>query len=165
MLAKNYGIEIIQDYNQVDGFNRYPQDMMGEYLQSIEEGLDIEKYKNLFESVAALEPGEIKTKFSDIIFDIILNADVRSDYKYNEPSDIKEIKALRKPYIFEKNILDGETLRKKIHGAWMGRAVGCLLGKPFEGIRSDENHNVNFLSVELVSYFTSYNGSNHIAKR
>lgn len=138
MLAKNYGIEIIQDYNQVDGFNRYPQDIMGEYLQSIEEGLDIEKYKNLFESVAALEPGKIKTKFSDIIFDIILNADVRSDYKYNEPSDIKEIKALRKPYIFEKNIPDGETLRKKIHGAWMGRAVGCLLGKPVECIRSDE---------------------------
>ncbi len=138
MFAKNYGIEIKPDFNHVDGFNRYPQDIMGEYKQSIEEGLDIEEYKDLFEAVAALEPGEYKTKLSDIIFDIVMNADIKADYNYNEPSDFNEIKVLQKLHDFEKNIPDGETLRKKIHGAWMGRAVGCLLGKPIEGIRSDE---------------------------
>ncbi len=138
MFAKNYGIEIKPDYNHVDGFNRYPQDIMGEYNQSIEEGLDIEKYKDLFEAVAALEPGENKTKLSDVIFDIVMNADIKADYKYKEPSDLNEIKALRNPHTFEENAPDDDTLRKKILGAWTGRAVGCLLGKPIEGIRSNE---------------------------
>ena len=31
-----------------------------------------------------------------------------------------------------------EELRDKIHGAWMGRICGCLLGKTVEGIRTDE---------------------------
>ena len=138
MFAKNYGIEIKPDYNQVDGFNRYPQDIMLEYVQSIEEGLDIEKHKDFFASVAAMEPSEEKTKQSDIIFDIVLNADIRADYKYNEPSELKEIKALRTPHEFEKCVPDEEMLKKKLLGAWTGRAVGCLLGKPVECIRSDE---------------------------
>ena len=138
MFAKNYGTEIKPDYNQVDGFNRYPQDIMLEYNQSIEEGLDIEKHKDLFCAVAAMEPSEQKTKLSEVIFDIVLNADMRADYKYNEPSDLKEIKALRVAHEFEKSVPDEETLKKKLLGAWTGRAIGCLLGKPVECIRSDE---------------------------
>lgn len=138
MFAKIYNTEIKTDYNNIDGLNRYPQDIMAEYNQSIEEGLDIEKYKAVFEAVAALEPGEYKTRMSDVIYEMVINADMQPDYKYNEPSDLKEIKALRKLYEFEKNMPDEETLRKKILGAWTGRACGCLLGKPVEGIRSDE---------------------------
>ena len=46
MFAKNYGVEIEQDYYDVNGFNRYPSDAMLEYNQSIEEGLElIAKYE------------------------------------------------------------------------------------------------------------------------
>ncbi len=138
MFAKIYNTEIRTDYNNVGGFNRYPQDIMAEYNQSIEEGLDIEKYKGAFEAVAALEPGEYKTRMSDIIYEMVINAEMQPDYKYNEPSELKEIKALRASYDFEKTMPDEEMLRKKILGAWTGRACGCLLGKPVEGIRSDE---------------------------
>lgn len=138
MFAKIYDTEIKFDYNNIDALNRYPQDMMAEYIQSIEEGLDVEKYKGLFEAVAALEPGEYKTRMSDIVYEMVVNAEMQPDYKYNEPSNLKEIKALRNPHEFEKKMPDDETLRKKIHGAWMGRACGCLLGKPIECIRSDE---------------------------
>lgn len=138
MFAKIYNSEIEIDYNNVDALNRYPSDIMAEYNQSIEEGLDIEKYKTLFEGVSALESGEIKSKLSDIIYEIVINADMRPDYKYNEPSDLEGIRALRKEYSFKSKAPDEETLRKKILGAWMGRACGCLLGKPIEGIRSDE---------------------------
>ncbi len=126
------------DYNNVDGFNSYPSDIMKEYVQSVEEGLDVEKYKSLFEAVSKLENGEYKTRLSDVIFDMVLNAPVRKDYKYNEPSELKEIKALRKHHDFEAVIPDNDTLRKKLLGAWTGRACGCLLGKPVECIRSDE---------------------------
>lgn len=138
MFAKIYNTNIKPDYNNTEGLNRYPQDIMAEYNQSIEEGLDIEKYKSLFEAVAALEPGEYKTRMSDIIYETVINADMQPDYKYNEPSDLNGIKALRQAHDFEKNVPDEKTLRKKILGAWTGRACGCLLGKPVEGIRSDE---------------------------
>lgn len=138
MFAKIYNSEIKVDYNNVDALNRYPNDIMAEYQQSIEEGFDVEQYKDLFEAVAALKPGEYKTKLSDVIFEMVINSKIRSDYKYNEPVSLDEIKALRKEHKFEENMPDAETLRKKLLGAWTGRACGCLLGKPVEGIRSDE---------------------------
>ena len=138
MFAKIYNKEIKIDYNHVDGFNRYPSDLKTEYVQSVEEGLDIEKYKGLFDAVSAMPNGEYKTRMSDIIYEMVINAKIRSGYKYNEPSTLKEIKSLRNPHEFEATVPDSETLRKKILGAWTGRAVGCLLGKPIECIRSDE---------------------------
>lgn len=138
MFAKIYNTEIKVNYNHTEEFNRYPSDIMAEYNQCIEEGLDMEKHKALFESVAALENGEIKTRMSDLIFETVINADMHCDYKYNEPNELDAIKALRKPHEFDTVEPDEESLRKKLLGAWTGRACGCLLGKPVEGIRSDE---------------------------
>ncbi len=138
MIFKSYNTDLKIDYNNVDGLNRYPADVMAEYNQSIEEGLDIEKYKSLFEAVAAMPRGEYKTRMSDVLFELVMNADIRSDYKYNEPSSLGEIRAARKLHKFDAKVPDAETLRKKLLGAWTGRACGCLLGKTVEGIRSDE---------------------------
>ena len=138
MFIKIYGTEMEIDYKNVDALNRYPSDIMAEYNQSTEEGLDLEKHKSLFESVAAMEDGEMKTRMSDLIFETVINADMRSDYPYNEPCDLEGIKALRVAHEFAQTMPDKETLRKKLLGAWTGRACGCLLGKPVEGIRSDE---------------------------
>ena len=138
MLAEIYNQEIKIDYNQPDGFNRYPSDIKAEYIQSLEEGLDIEKHKELFNAVASMPDGEQKNRMSDIIFETVIKSGIRAGYKYNEPSSYEEIRALRKPYIFEEKKPDSKALRKKILGAWTGRAVGCLLGKPVECIRSDE---------------------------
>ncbi len=138
MFAKNYNQEIKIDYNHADGFNRYPSDLMTEYIQSMEEGLDIEKYKSLFEAVSELDNGEYKTRMSDVIYEMVINAKMQKDYKYTEPNEWEEIKKLRKTHDFDAVMPDEETLRKKLLGAWTGRAVGCLLGKPVEGIRSNE---------------------------
>lgn len=137
-MAKNNNPKIKIDYNNGDGFNSYPSDLMKEYVQSCEEGLDVEKYKSLFEAVSQLDNGEYKTRMSDVLFDIVLNADMREGYKYNEPNELDEIKALRKLHELESVMPDNDTLRKKLLGAWTGRACGCLLGKPIECIRSDE---------------------------
>ena len=138
MFSKVYNTEIKIDYKNVDALGSYHSDLMKEYVQSVEEGLDIEKYKDLFETVSALKDGEIKKKLSDILFEIVINADMQKGYAYNEPSSLKEIKKLRKSHSFEMKIPDEETLRKKLLGAWTGRACGCLLGKPIECIRTDE---------------------------
>ena len=138
MFLKAYGTEVKIDYNNIDGLNSYPSDLMKEFVQSVEEGLDIEKYRALFEAVSALGNGEYKTRLSDVVFDMVMDAPIRKDYKYNEPSTLKEIRKLRKEYEFETVMPDEQTLRNKILGAWTGRACGCLLGKPVECIRSNE---------------------------
>jgi ADP-ribosylglycohydrolase len=55
-------------------------------------------------------------------------------FAYEEPSTLEEIKALRPdgPRRMEISISD-EDLYDRIHGAWLGRAAGCSLGKPVEG--------------------------------
>lgn len=57
MFSKSYNTELKTYYNNVDDFNRYPNDIMAEYKQSVEEGLDIEMHKELFESVSKMENG------------------------------------------------------------------------------------------------------------
>ena len=134
MFSKIYNTELKINYNPFDDFNRYAFDISAEYNQSVEEGLDIEEHKALFEAVQNMPNGEEKTKMSDVIFELVMNSKIREDYKYNEPNELDEIMALRKHYEFEAQMPDKETLRKKLLGAWTGRAVGCLLGKPLEGI-------------------------------
>lgn len=138
MFSKIYNAEIKTDYNHADDFTRYHKDIMAEFNQSIEEGLDLEKYKSLFETISKMENGEEKAKKSDELFMLVMEASLRKDYKYNEPNEIEKIKELRKKHEFSQKDPDAETLKKKIYGAWVGRACGCLLGKPVECIRSDE---------------------------
>ena len=138
MFSKIYDTQIKIDYNQKDGFNRYLFDIMDEYNQCIEEGIDVEKHKALFESVAAMENGEEKARRSDEIFSLVMDSAIREGYKYNEPNNLGEIRKLRKAHDFQSYSTDNETLRKKLLGAWTGRACGCFLGKTVEGMRSNE---------------------------
>lgn len=130
-------MSIKPNYEKMDGCNFYPADIMVEYKQCTDEGLDIEKYKELFEFVSKLSQDEISDDLGDVIFKIISEAPMRADYEFNEPSDLDGIKALRKPYPI-KGTVNRDTLESKIYGAWLGRICGCMLGKTVEGIRSNE---------------------------
>lgn len=125
------------NYPNLHPWESYFCDLEIEYQQSVEEGLDIEAYKGVFDAVAALPKNEAKMKFADTIFEIVMNAGTVEGYKYDEPSDYAEICALRS----EKKPLpevDAASLEAKIRGAWMGRICGCLLGKTVEGVRTDK---------------------------
>lgn len=128
---------VLPDYNPNKG-ELYSDELMIEYMQCIDEGLDVEHLKPLFEAVAALDSEPNREKLADVLFDYVLNAPMRADYKYNEPSEIEEIRALRKPYEFSRKAPDDAALKNRIHGAWLGRVCGCLLGKPVEGMRAHE---------------------------
>ncbi len=130
-------MSIKPNYEKMDGCDFYPADIMVEYKQCTDEGLDIEKYKELFEFVSKLSRDEIANDLGDVIFKIVSEAPMRADYEFNEPSDLDGIKALRKPYPI-KGTVNRDALKSKIHGAWLGRICGCMLGKTVEGIRSNE---------------------------
>jgi hypothetical protein len=57
----------------------------------------------------------------------------RSDWPYDEPSALPAIRQSRPtPIRLPAFYLAEDELRNKIHGAWLGRVVGCILGKPLE---------------------------------
>lgn len=128
--------QIKPQYQNVHDWEFYASNLPTEYRQSIEEGLDIEQYENLFHSVARLPKNETKKRLGDVLFEIVLNAKQKEDYKYTEPSGLEEIKALREPYEYGKR--EAGDIEEKIYGAWMGRICGCMLGKTVECIHTDE---------------------------
>ena len=127
----------------------YEKELMVEFQQSMDEGIDIEKYKGLFQEISKMPEGIFKKRISDVIFDVIINSPKAENYLYNEPSDLESIKALRKEYNFTPKAIDKNTIERKIKGAWFGRICGCLLGKPIEGIRTKE---LLFLLKETENY-------------
>ncbi|MDD6734991.1 MAG: ADP-ribosylglycohydrolase family protein [Clostridiales bacterium] len=124
-------------YSGMSDWEFYSSGIMIDYEQSVDEGLDIKKYKDLFFAVSKLPKDEIKKKLGDVLFEIINNAETTKGYKYKEPSELAAITALRKEYkIIPK--AETESTESKIYGAWMGRICGCMLGKTVEGIRTNE---------------------------
>jgi len=124
-------------YQNIHDWEFYSSNLLTEYQQSVDEGLDIEIYKDVFSSVSRLPKGEIKKKLGDVLFEIIISSDIKEGYPYNEPSEIGQIQAMRRgkttplPH-------DSSTFKNKLHGAWLGRICGCMLGKTVEGIRIAE---------------------------
>ncbi len=51
-----------------------------------------------------------------------------------EPDELEDIRRTWSEPPVLSHAVDRETLLDKIHGAWLGRAAGCLLGKPVEKI-------------------------------
>ncbi len=123
-------------YANIHDWEFYSSNLMTEYIQSVDEGLDIEAYRDVFESISRLPKDETKKKLGDVLFEITANAKQKDGYKYLEPTELSAIKDLRKPFQYKKHPVN--NLENKIEGAWIGRICGCLLGKTVEGIRTDE---------------------------
>lgn len=117
-------------------FVDYANELNNEYEQCLDEGLEIEQYKDLLFTIKNMPKSEFKEKLADTVGEMIPNLPQKPDFPYNEPSDLYEIKSLRNTSLWtaKKDVTD---LGKKIAGAWYGRISGCLLGKPIEGIRDE----------------------------
>jgi len=58
----------------------------------------------------------------------------RADFQYIEPTQIDEIlKNASTDHSSSIKIPKDEILVDRLHGAWLGRCVGCIMGKPVEG--------------------------------
>ena len=124
-------------YKNLHDWEFYASNLKTEYQQSIEEGLDIEAYKDVFYSVSMLPKGEIKKRFGDVLSDVVLSAKTMDGYPYVEPSDLEQIKMMRQG-ADERYSYDKEKIKDKIYGAWLGRICGCMLGKSVEGVRTND---------------------------
>ena len=114
----------------VSGYEAYSAVLPAEYRQCTDEGLDVSCYKDLFAAAAKMPEDENKERISDILFDITLNASVKRDYKYTEPSEYNEIVKLCKPYDFPVIPFTEEELEKKLRGHGRGALAAVFWASP-----------------------------------
>ncbi len=129
---------IFPDFEGIHEWEAYSKNLELEYRQSTEEGYDLTLWQEMFTAAAKLPDCREKEQFADILFQAAMNAEMVPGYEYQEPSGLSEIKALRKEHPVDSKPVSNAALKEKIRGAWLGRIIGCLLGKPIEGIRTNE---------------------------
>ena len=78
-------------YGHQGHWEAYEEDLMVEYRQCMEEGKDIEPYRQLFEAVHQMPAGACKTRMADVLFDLQLSLPKRPEYAYTEPDDMEEL--------------------------------------------------------------------------
>lgn len=98
-----------------------------EIVQRGEEGCDVAGCKDKWE-----QAGEDEGKLS-ALYDELAKLEPQASFPYEEPSDLESIRKLRPdgPRKLSAGYSDEEWLDRH-YGAWLGRSVGCALGKPLE---------------------------------
>jgi len=116
-------------------------DLLNELAQLAEEGRDVPpELERRTRELAARGDEHLATpegqQQAGALLDETIALPTRHGYPFVEPSDLEGIRAQRAGSVSLPSAwLDSATLRDKIHGAWLGRAYGCYLGKPVEGLR------------------------------
>ena len=111
-----------------------PEAVLGlEIAQRREEGCDVGGFEERLAGIAARDPSE-KERLMNGLWGELSSLVPRGDFPYVEPSDLHSIQAARPdgPRSMGVSISEGEY-RDRVLGAWLGRCVGCVLGKPVEG--------------------------------
>lgn len=101
-----------------------------ELVQMHEEGFQVDEFMEpmrLVDRMSFKELGELYLKLKE--------AEPKPNYPYVEPTGLKELKHRRPkgPRLLDVDISSKE-LENRLMAAWLGRCVGCLLGKPVEGL-------------------------------
>ncbi len=113
-------------------------DIETELRQCDDEGRDLSGLQGEIDRVRSLDLQDPSNQpVAEQLLDATIAAPTKRDYAYHEPSDLDGIRAARpanRPMLPSLNLTDSE-LEDRVHGAWTGRCVGCLLGKPVEGWR------------------------------
>jgi len=109
-----------------------------ELRQLAEEGCDTWEMERQVE-LASREDEPEQRKKARALCEALERLTPAADFPYDEPSDLEGIRARRPdgPRRIAVRLTD-EQLDAKTLGAWLGRAAGCMLGKPVEGWSRDK---------------------------
>ncbi len=115
-------------------------DLEGEYLQLQEEGKDTTSIETEYQALKELDLDQDWSLQPRIHAFLEQGQQLpnHADYPYEEPSDLESIRAARPdgPRRFTTKLTEND-LYDRIHGAWVGRCAGNLLGKPVESWHSE----------------------------
>ena len=115
------------DFSELIGLVR------NEIIQRRQEGCDVEAIEERVEHALMRTDGLKGVELYAILHGLEWLQPAES-FPYVEPSTLEEIRAERPdgPRRMQLTLTDAQVL-DRIHGAWLGRAAGCTLGKPVEG--------------------------------
>ncbi len=131
-----------------------------ELIQSKDEGLNVAaeelKFKDIQTKANSLAVDKLQAEAKQVLQELALKKP-SDELNNNEPNDLTDIrKTLGSSQKLSLADLDSDATYNAILGAWLGRAGGCLLGKPIEryhrtAIREMLESNDNW---PLDNYFT-----------
>jgi ADP-ribosylglycohydrolase len=111
-----------------------------ELVQASEEGKEVGLFQQELNRIKMLPEEQCTVELQNVYHEMT-NAKIRTDYPYSEPTELMKIRSERNRLVVpEKNgtNLSRQELLDRIFGAWLGRCAGCLLGKPVEGMMSEQ---------------------------
>jgi len=108
-----------------------------ELEQRREEGCDTQAIHKRIQAALEKSEGAETAEYEVLwkaLYDELVGLKPETTFRYDEPSTFEAIRAMRPegPRRIEVDLSD-DGLLDRIHGAWLGRAAGCALGKPVEG--------------------------------
>ncbi|MBJ6361397.1 ADP-ribosylglycohydrolase family protein [Paenibacillus sp. GCM10012307] len=109
------------------GYDKLESLLKDEVVQREQEGCNVEGFREKIE-----EAGQDEQRLMDV-YNALKALPIRADFPYTEPSELSAIRAERPdgPRKLTPTWSDAEW-QDKFLGAWLGRSVGCALGKPLE---------------------------------
>jgi len=107
--------------------------LASEIVQKREEGCDVSGVEEKLSSILEGDARGRATKLESL-WDELAKLTSEPGFRYYEPSDLESIRHARPAGKRELalNLTDDEYYNR-VYGAWLGRCVGCVLGKPIEG--------------------------------
>lgn len=121
-----------------------PDDLLRhELIQAADEGKDIRGIRDRWvaaggdpgQPAAGVSPEPSSPELMVLARSLLAEIDaMASATATNEPDGLEAIRAQCGPQPSLRAVRAGDDPRDRVHGAWLGRAVGCLLGKPVEKI-------------------------------
>ena len=100
-----------------------------EIIQKKEEGCDPAHMERKFQAMReSASPAELESFWRSLYA-----LPPRPGWRYVEPSRFEEIRAVSPAVRTRSWKVDMNQMEDRMLGAWLGRCVGCLLGKPVEG--------------------------------
>lgn len=102
-----------------------------EITQCAEEGCAVDGFIERWE--AASTNAQIMEIYSDL-----RKLRTKGDFPYDEHSHLAGIQVARPGATRRWNVKTDDALLDRVHGAWLGRIAGCMLGKPVEGWSRDQ---------------------------
>jgi len=99
-----------------------------EIQQREEEGYETGRFHELLDSLKRPTKQKLYKHYEEL-----LEMPVRPDFPYEEPLTLAEIQAARPDGPRKTPVsISSNRLYEHIHGAWLGRVAGCVLGKPVQ---------------------------------
>lgn len=121
------------------GLTLDPKEVGFEHRQALQEGLDLSGLERDFDLLTRQDGSGFSQSRAEALLDEVMNREPKPGYPFIEPSSWTGIvsqwgEPVQMPP--KPNLLD------RLKGAWLGRSIGCLLGKPAEGWLTETLHTI-----------------------